>query len=71
MPYTGLGQKRTCLSLHYIGIFRPCQEIFWGIRPRNFKKIQALGVDKRKSRGKLGGMAAEDAWGHDWETEIT
>ena len=71
MPCRGLGQIRSRLTIHYIGIFRSCQELFWGIRPRNFEKIQALGGDKRKSRGKRGGMAAADAGGHDLETEIT
>jgi len=58
MPYKGLGQIRNRLLIHYIGIFRGCQELIWGIRPINFKKITILGVDKRKSSGKLGGMAA-------------
>ena len=61
MPYRGLGQIRSRLPIHYLGIFRPCQELFWGIRPRNFEKIQTLGVDKRQNHVKLRGGRGYDA----------
>ena len=70
MPYMGLGQMRNRLPLHYIGIFRSCQELFWGIRPRNFEKIQTLGVDKPKFLIKLGGWRRQmrDLGHHDTHT---